>query len=236
MTVDLGFCSAAFFDSDTALNFRLPVIVKKKKMWTSFKGNRHVRDMGHFAMESRRKGKGQGKGRDESKGHAQANLLDTREDFREIRKAGDTKERCWTCGRFGHKSAECRWGVAGIEEEDADCRRSGGQLEPEEDGKVGGVWIAGNVWNSRKRKKAPAAVGADPCSGHMKTNAMNHAKIREGRRDRFSKICEDRREGFSKIRELVMTGSPRVRSKRRAIDWRRHMGRRMRTRASSLVC
>ena len=123
---------------------------------------------------------------------------------------------------------ESRW-------EDDDCRRIGGQLESEEDGKVG-VWIAGKVWNSRKRKKAPAAVGADPCSGHMKTNAMNHAKIREGRRDKFSKIREDRREGFSKICELVMTGSPRVRSKKRAIDWRRRMGRRMGTRASSLVC
>ena len=36
-------------------------------------------------------------------------------------------------------------GVAGIEEEDAGCRKSGGQLESEEHGEVGGVWITWNV-------------------------------------------------------------------------------------------
>ena len=50
---------------------------------------------------------------------------------------------CRTCGRIGRKSAECRWRVACVEEEDDDCRRDGGQLESEEDGEVGGVW---NRW------------------------------------------------------------------------------------------
>ena len=35
-----------------------------------------------------------------------------------------------------------------------------------------GMW-----WDSRKRKKAPTAWGADPSTGHMNINAMNHVKF-----------------------------------------------------------
>ena len=38
-------------------------------------------------------------------------------------KGGGYQGHCWTCGKIGHKSSECRLGVAGIDEEDADCRK-----------------------------------------------------------------------------------------------------------------
>ena len=62
-----------------------------------------------------------------------------KEDPRESRNAWDTKDRV---GRpvetyTSRQSVDGR--DAGVEEEDGDCRRVGGQLESEEDGDVGGV-------------------------------------------------------------------------------------------------
>ena len=60
---------------------------------------------------------------------------------------------------MGHESAECRWRVAGIEEEDADCRRCGGQHESEEYGEVGGVWIVGNVVELEEEGEGTGRLG-----------------------------------------------------------------------------
>ena len=47
-------------------------------------------------------------------------------------------------GKIGHMSSECRWRVAGIDEDDEDCRKCG-QTESEVDGEVGSMWIVRNV-------------------------------------------------------------------------------------------
>ena len=64
--------------------------------------------------------------------------------------------------------------VADVDEEDAHTRKSGGQPES---GEVGGVWVFRIVKEIKEeeetsechthREVAPAAQGANPCSGHM---------------------------------------------------------------------
>ena len=84
-------------------------------------GDRHISyGMGHIATDCGRKGKGEVKSGDGSKGYAKGEDKTTLEDLREY--------------RIGHKSAECRRGVAGVQKEHAACRRSGGQRGSEEDG------------------------------------------------------------------------------------------------------
>ena len=124
--------------------------------------------MGHFARYCRKKGKGKGRGGDGDgsngyvKGGSEAMKAAGKKgsDTSGGHMGGPSGEskswgyqaQCWTCGRVGHgDKAECRWRVAGIEEEDADCRRSGGQLESEEDGEVGGS--LGMWWTSTCRSK-----------------------------------------------------------------------------------
>ena len=59
--------------------------------------------------------------------------------------------QCWSCGKIGHKSSECRWGVDNVDDDDDEVdgyssgRRSGDQSESEKGSDVGGVWIVGNV-------------------------------------------------------------------------------------------
>ena len=91
-------------------------------------------------------------------------------------KGGGYQGQCWTCSNVGHTSSECRWRVASIDEEDADCRNSGGRLKAEEDGEVGSVWIVGNV-EEHEGKKAQVARSLDPSTGHMKINAMHCVKF-----------------------------------------------------------
>ena len=119
----------------------------------------NCRMMELFAKDFRRKGKGKGRGSDGSKAYAKGKgktingAWKTGANISGGHKGGLLREsknweyqgRCLTCGRIGHTSAECLWGLAGVEEEDYDWRRSAGQSESEEDGEVGGVWIVGNV-------------------------------------------------------------------------------------------
>ena len=93
-----------------------------------------------------------------------------------------------------------------------------------------GIW-----WNSRKRKKAPAAQGVDPSTGHVKINAKNHVKFAEDDATgsvKFAKIDVMYSVRFVKI---VVTVSSRVRSERRSNVWRRQKGRRMPIGATSLA-
>ena len=98
-----------------------------------------------------------------------------------------------------------------LEEDNDDCRTSGGQPESEEDGENLGMWR-----KSRKRKKALAARGADPSSGHMLINAMD-----------YETCVKDDPTASVKFVEIAMTGSSRVLSERRANVWRRRVGRRI---------
>ena len=47
--------------------------------------------------------------------------------------------QCWTCGKIGDKSSECRWEVDNVDEDDADSPES------EKDDEVGGVWVVGSA-------------------------------------------------------------------------------------------
>ena len=111
----------------------------------------NCRTMGHVARDCIRKGEGKGKGGDGGKGYAKGEG-NTMKRFRRSqgRTFGRTEKmvyrgECWTCGRIGQKSVECRRRVGGVEEEDVDHRISGEEPESEEDGDAGGVWIVGNV-------------------------------------------------------------------------------------------
>ena len=63
----------------------------------------------------------------------------------------------------------------------------------------------------RRRHQPPR--GADPSTGHVKINAMNSVKF----------VMDDA-TGSVKFVKIVMTGSSRVRSERRANIWRRQKG------------
>ena len=114
--------------------------------------------MGHFARDCRTRRKGKGKGKDEGKGigkgkgkmvkGAGKKGLGKSGRFKG-RRAGEQndrgyQERCCSCGKTGHMSSECRWGVDNVDYDDMDShcssnRRSGEQPESERDSDVGGV-------------------------------------------------------------------------------------------------
>ena len=75
-----------------------------------------------------------------------------------------------------------------------------------------------------RQAKALAARGADPRTGHMKINAMNHVKF-----------VKDDATGSVKYVKVDATGSSRVRNEKRANVWRRQVRRRMRIGAASLT-
>ena len=161
--------------------------------------------MGHFATDCGRKGKGKGKGGDEGKGYVKGKRKKTTK--------GTGIKGCGTFGwsmggcsgaqkklgiprtlldvrsnrtQVGHKSAECRWRVAGIEEEGADCQREVAgcgslvvALEEEEEGT--------GRWECRSK--------------YWAINAMNQVT--------FVKIDV---MGSVKFVKIVVTGSSRVRT------------------------
>ena len=63
-----------------------------------------------------------------------------------------------TFGRI-EQLGECRWRVASIEDDDADCRSGGGQLESEEDGEVVRVWIVGNLMEPEEEEECSGSPG-----------------------------------------------------------------------------
>ena len=168
--------------------------------------------MGHFARDCRTKGKGKGKGKDEGKGCGKGKSKTMKGTGR--KGAGKSRRfkggrgeqndrgyqgQCWSCGKIGHKSSECRWGVDNVDD-DADGldgygsgRRSGDQSESEKGSDVGGVWIVGNVEEIEDEETSDAFSedGSDQRDGFI--------KIRAEQRDGCNKIREDRRDGFSKI-------------------------------------
>ena len=128
--------------------------------------------MGHIAKECRGKGKVKGEGKDGGKGYTKGKRMadNGRQDGLKFGgykggaagspRAEGYQGRCWTCGNLGHKSSECRWGVAGVVEEDADCRKSGCQPASEEDGEVGSAGIVGNVEELEEEEDGTGRLGA----------------------------------------------------------------------------
>ena len=165
--------------------------------------------MGHIARDCRMKGKGKGKGRDEGKEHAKgkgkmANGAGRKGSGKSGGVKGEQKRwgyqgQCWTCGRTGHKSSECRWKVDNVVEDDAESRRSGERCESEKDDEVGRVWIVGMedeemICECLEQREVEEGSGCPGC------RSKHSAQIREDRSDGFSGIGADRRDGFSKIR------------------------------------
>ena len=157
--------------------------------------------VGHFARACRMKGKGKGKGRDEGKGgKRQSGKRSRRDRFRCQRRTERLgyHGRCWTCGRTGHKSLECWWGVDNVDEDDGgsikigsstNSQRSGEQPESEIDDVVGGVRIVGNVeeledeemtCECRERREVGKGTGRPGC-----------------RIECWAQISADQRDGFS---------------------------------------
>ena len=168
--------------------------------------------MGHFARDCRTKGKGKGKGKDEGKGYGKSKGKTMKGTGRKgAGKSGRFKGgrgeqndrgyqgQCWSCGKIGHKSSECRWGVDNVDDDDDEVdgygsgRRSGDQSESEKGSDVGGVWIVGNVEEIEHEEVSDvfSEDGADHRDGFI--------KIRADQRDGSSKIRADQRDGFSKI-------------------------------------
>ena len=89
--------------------------------------------------------------------------------------------------------------------------------QSEEDGDVRGVWIVANVVELEEEDEGTAAQGADPSTGQMKINAMNHVESVQGedRRAKFRKIRDDRDDGFVQKSKI----------ERRANVWKRQLGR-----------
>ena len=91
--------------------------------------------------------------------------------------------QCWSCGKIGHKSSECRWRVDNVDVDDEEAdgyssgRRSGDQSEAEKVSDVGGVWIVGNVevFEDEEVNDVFSEDGADQRDGF--------GKIRAGQRD-----------------------------------------------------
>ena len=184
--------------------------------------------MGHFARDCRTKGKGKGKGKEEGKGYGKGKGKTMKGTGRKgAGKSGRFKGgqgeqndrgyqgQCWSCGKIGHKSSECRWGVDNVDDDDDEVdgygsgRRSGDQSESEKGSDVGGVWIVGNVEEIEDEEVSDvfSEDGADQRDGF--------SKIRADQRDEFSKIRAEQRDGFSKIRADQRDGSSKIRADQR---------------------
>ena len=179
--------------------------------------------IGLFARDCRTRSRGKGKGKDEGKGYGKGKgktMKGTgRKGAGKSRRSkggrGEQNDRgyqgqCWSCGKIGHKSSECRWVVDNVDVDDDDDddddddevhsygsssgRRSGDQPESEKGSDVVGVWIVGNLEEMEDEAVNDAfnEDGAD--------QRDEFSKIRAEQRDGFSKIRADQRDGFSKIR------------------------------------
>ena len=88
--------------------------------------------------------------------------------------------QCWSCGKIGHKSSECRWGVDNVDDDDdvvdgySSGRRSGDQSESEKGSDVGGVWIVGNM-EEIEDEEVSDAFGED--GAFVQINVMNSVKF-----------------------------------------------------------
>ena len=176
------------------------------KMWTRFEVNRHVTSARRWHTlrgDCRMQDKGKGKCGDGRKGCAKGRG----QTMKGAGKKGSGKpgnpqrvplgeSTRWgyqgqfqTCGRIGHMSAESRWCVGGVEED-----------EEEED--VGGFWVVGR-WSYLRRRRRPAIFLhiSPPFEAIREEQGYGLSKVRGGRRDGFSDIREDRRNGFSHIGE-----------------------------------
>ena len=170
--------------------------------------------MGHFARDCRTRSKGKWKGKDEGKGYGKGKGKTMKGTGKKgAGKSGRFKGgrgeqndqgyqgRCWSCGKTGHQSSECRCGVDNVDDDDDEVdsyssssgRRSGDQPESEKGSDVGGVWIVGNV-----EEMEDEAV-SDAFNEHGADQRDGSSYIRADQRDGFNKNREDRRDGFSKI-------------------------------------
>ena len=106
-----------------------------------------------FKMKGKDEGKGYGKGKGKTmKGTRSKRCKQVRTPQGRTRRTNDRgyQGRCWSCGKTGHTSSECRWRVVSVDDDDHEVdsyssRRSGDQPESEKDSDVGGVWIVGHV-------------------------------------------------------------------------------------------
>ena len=195
--------------------------------------------MGHFARDCRTKGKGKGKGKDEGKGYGKGKGKTMKGTGRKgAGKSGRFKGgrgeqndrgyqgQCWSCGKIGHKSSECRWGVDNVDDDDDELdgygsgRRGGDQSESEKGSDVGGVWIVGNVEEIEDEEASDAFSedGSDQRDGFIKIRADQRdglCKIRAEQRDGSSKSRADQRDGLCKIRAEQRDGFNKIREDRR---------------------
>ena len=94
--------------------------------------------MGHFARDCRTRSKGEGKGKDEGKGYGKGKGKTMKGTERKGAgksgrfkgERGEQNDRgyqgqCWSCGKIGHKSSECRWGVDNVDDDDDELGGSG---------------------------------------------------------------------------------------------------------------
>ena len=149
----------------------------------------------------RTKCKGKGKGKEEGKGYGKGKGKTMKGTGRKgAGKSGRFKGgrgeqndrgyqgQCWSCGKIGHKSSECRWRVDNVDDDDDEVdgyssgRRSGDQSESEKGSGVGGVWIVGNVEEIEDEEVSDvfSEDGADQRDGFAKfvqINVINSVKF-----------------------------------------------------------
>ena len=111
---------------------------KTSKTWTRSEEDRLLpsRMMGHLATDCRRNGQGKAKCGDGGKGHVkgkgktiQGTGKNDSGKFGGSKRGGSREQkglgyqgRCWTCCKIRQKSAESRWRVACVDEEDSKSR------------------------------------------------------------------------------------------------------------------
>ena len=118
---------------------------------------------------------------------------------------GDGKSKgyqgqCWTCGKIGHKSAECRSypRLAGSVEEGGEQAQQGGSQEEVKEKSVGTIWRIGNV-----DKVVTDQSNSDPPEGYEA-----YQKPRNSRVAKVPASVKDRRVHFeSKNKYQAFEGS-----------------------------
>ena len=128
--------------------------------------------MGRLARDCRMNGKGEGEGREGGKGYAKGESKTVNGarkkgsgksgGFKGEQKGWGYQGQCWTCGKIGDKSSECRWEIDNVDEDDADSPES------EKDDEVGGVWVVGSaeeledeelICECRERREVGEGIG-----------------------------------------------------------------------------
>ena len=97
--------------------------------------------------------------------------------------------QCWSCGKIGHKSSECRWGVDNVDVDDDEIDGCSWQKE----------W---RIDQSPRRAVMLVEYGSLGNVEKIEDEEVSEVFREHGadQRDGFSKIRADQRDNFSKIR------------------------------------